>query len=168
MSYDWKTSNLPKIGSTYIRSPALQIGDHELGIRLLVGNEASPAKIELYLENRGLEAISIETLSLFLIGSHEIHFLIIQEHRVHFLPGKTYQVGEGFYFDKRQSNFFPNGQIQIRVRAKLSTKPQMKLENLRKCKGRTSVSVDLEREWNTGNYHDAKLVKIFVITELLV
>ena len=158
MSYNWKISNLPKMGSTFFRSPALTLGNHELEIRLFVENEAGLTKIEFYFENRGLEEINLETLSLFLIGTQVTDFLIIKQHGVHFLPSKIYKV-KGFSFDTAMSHFFSNGQIQIRIRAKLSIKPQLKSGNLRKCKGRTSISVDLEREFNSGNYHDAKLVK---------
>ena len=165
MSYDWKISNLPKIGAIFIQSPALQILNHELGIRMFVSNKASTAEIDLYVENRGLDEINLETLSLFLIGTHDINFSIFQKYGVHFLPAKMYLVGN-FPFDTAQSDFFSNGQIQIRFSAKLSGQHLLKSGSLRECQGRTSVLVDLERDWDTGNYHDAKLVKIFMIPGL--
>ena len=105
-----------------------------------------------------------------MIGTDETKFPIYQMYGVHFLPGQRVRDSNipegGFTFDERQSHFFPNGQIQIRFSAKLSSQRDLKSDSLRECQGRNSILVDLEREWNNGNYQDAKLVKILIILGL--
>ena len=170
ISYDWTISNLPKIGSIFIRSPVFEIGSHQLRLSMFVDNEASPTEIDIFVENQSLEDISLETLAISLIRTDETKFPIYQMYGVHFLPGQRVRDSNipegGFAFDESQSHFFPNGQIQIRFSAKLTSQRVLKSDSLRECQGRNSILVDLEREWNTGNYHDAKLVKSFIIPQM--
>ena len=163
LTFDWLIPNfMDKIKhastATFFDGPRIVIQRNTIGLSLFVNCSEPPEEYLITIINHSLRDFRLKSCAICLIGSKDVIVPLGKKENVQLQMGRRHLCEPVVYFPKSKlkQSMLTNGQLRIRGHFELEGK-ELTLNGYNDVSQRM-LSVELEKEWNTGLYSDGILV----------
>ena len=161
--FDWVISNfldaIRGVSHAFcFEGPKIDVQRNTIGLSLFINCTEAPEEYLITIVNHSLRDFRLKSCAICLIGSKDVIVPLGKKENVQLQMGRRHLCEPVVYFPKSKlkQSMLTNGQLRIRGHFELEGK-ELTSSGSNDVSQRM-LSVELEKEWNTGLYSDGILV----------